>query len=112
MVYEENENLSPEMSYLEHCVCESIQKEMIKEIIQELIAEGKLTHFTKNDIEIAIMKVRGVDKRTFLTWFSVLWKLQYLTQSTPGIYELNLNSIQKLDVEIAFIPKTDSGSHE
>jgi hypothetical protein len=44
------------------------------------------------------MLCHGFDKRTIKTWFDALWKLEYLTQPQPGVFNLNVNKIAKLEL--------------
>ena len=83
------------------CVCESMTKqEQIREIIVQLLAQNRdIGYYSKPDIERAIMTCRGCDLRTINNWFNYLWKLEYFIQPQLGIYHLNLNMIQTLELK-------------
>jgi hypothetical protein len=75
------------------------KKESITEIIQQILRTKQSTQFTKEDIELAIMKAQFViDRRSINNWFNVLWKLQYLEQPQPGKYCLNVTEVANLGI--------------
>lgn len=71
----------------------------VKQIIQTLINTRGL-QFTRGDIDKAVMENRGWDQRTMLNWFNYLWKMEYIQQPSPGIFQLNLNKITCLEVKL------------
>jgi hypothetical protein len=88
-----------------------LNKTHLKEILSNLIETGKFQAYTKNDIEKAIMKARGIDRRTIINWFNAIFDLGYILPVGPNRYDLNIKLVSELDMKIAFIPKTDSGSY-
>jgi hypothetical protein len=75
--------------------------ERIKEIVEYLITSGKFNHYTRKDIEKAIVVCRqALDERTVINWFNLLWKLEYILQPQCGLYALNVGKIQNLEVKL------------
>jgi len=75
------------------------KEETIKAILEKLINQrNQIGYYSKDDIEKAIIQVRGADYRTLKTWFTVLWRLEYLLQPQPNIFHLNLAKISELEL--------------
>jgi len=77
-----------------------VKKEIIKEILENLINQNnRIGYYTKEQIEKAIIQCRGADPRTIQSWFNALWKLQYLIQPQPNVFNINIDKIVDLELE-------------
>jgi len=78
------------------------KEEAIREILENLISSNQETLglYSKGQIEKAIIQVRGIDQRTIKNWFKTLWKLEYLVQPKPTVFQLNYQKIASLDVKL------------
>ena len=73
----------------------------VKEILSELMKQKKKVGcYSRKDIETAIMACRGSDARTIRNWWRYLWRLDYLVQTQPDIYTMNLDKIVELEMPI------------
>lgn len=83
------------------CVCVNlVKKQVIKEILQNLINQNnRIGYYTKEQIEKAIMQCRGADPRTIQTWFKALFRLEYLIQPQPNVYNINIDKIVDLEID-------------
>ena len=72
----------------------------LKNIIENLLSKGK-TQFTREEIDTATTRELLItDKRSLDNWFRLMWKLEYFTQPTVGVYKIFLPNVQKLDVKV------------
>ena len=72
----------------------------LKNIIENLLSKGK-TQFTREEIDTAIIKELYVsDQRSLDNWFRLMWKLEYFTQPSAGVYKLFFPNIQNLDITV------------
>lgn len=80
------------------------KEEAIKEILEKLMNSHSRSEsfgkYSKEDIEKAIMQVRGVDPRTIKNWFTILWKLEFVLQPKPQLFQLNFGKIASLEIKI------------
>jgi len=75
--------------------------EQIKEVVTNILVDKRLINkYSKKDIEKAIMRSRGFDKRTVNSWFNALWNLNYLLQPEPNVYSLNFSKLVELEVPL------------
>lgn len=74
------------------------RKEQVKEILAQLLKKKSIGYYTRNDIDRAIIEVRGVDKRTLDNWFSVLFRLGYIEQKEPNVFHLVLEKVTELEL--------------
>jgi len=79
------------------------REETIRAILEKLISGNRQigNRYSRDDIDKAIITVRGVDQRTRDNWFNVLWKLDYLLQPEKGWYSLNLSHLSELELKVA-----------
>ena len=73
------------------------KREQIVEVLNELF-KTKRNHFTKQEIEKAIIVCRGLDPRTLKNWWAYLWRLEVFEQPTKGKYVLNFAVLEKLEI--------------
>ena len=77
------------------------KKENVTKIIQTLLNTKQPNTYRKEEIEQAIRVAKWtVDQRTIENWFTLLWKLGFLHQDSPGVYGLNIERVAELEVQL------------
>lgn len=73
------------------------KKEQVIEILRELFKQ-KRNHYTRSEIENAIITCRGVDPRTLKNWWNYLWRLEFFEQPSKNKYILNYTRLAELEM--------------
>ena len=92
------------------CVCRAMNKPNLtvecEKIMEELLKQGYKHRLSPQDLEKAIMQVRGIDQRTINRWVQVLFKLGYIQGLPYGYYQFNITMIPNLMSVLKNTPQT------
>ena len=77
-----------------------------QDIMERLLKRGYSYQITDKDLRVAIIQVRGIDKRTFKQWKETLLILDYLKRISKTTYEMNVAKIPNLFSILKNIPQT------
>jgi len=81
-------------------------EEVCEEIMEILLKDGFSYQVCKKDIEKAIFRVRGIDKRTTERWLKVLLTFDYLQEINKVVYRMNVAKIPHLFQILKHTPQT------
>ena len=82
-------------------------KEICDKIIEQLLKDGYTYQITRQDLEKAIMKVRGiVDERAIDNWVRALITWEYIKHIQKGIFQLNPTACPQIFKTLKEKPQT------
>jgi hypothetical protein len=98
------------MSNSNLCVCVPLNKPnpdlVCQDIMERLLKRGYSYQISQKDLRATIIRVRGMDKRTFKQWEETLILLEYIKRITPTTYEMNVTKVPRLFEILKNIPQT------
>jgi hypothetical protein len=74
-----------------------------RQILDEIVSNGKILNCSLKDLEKAIIRFRGADQRTIRNWKKALVALEFLSQKNKLVYEINLSQCSEVAKEKAYI---------
>ena len=76
------------------------RESQLRDVLSAILTETKGNlQFRKSQFDKAVMTQGYRDKRTLNNWWDFLWKLEYITQSDPGQYQLSVKKLLELELE-------------
>lgn len=99
------------MSVCHWLVCQMHAKEVCDKIIEQLLKNGFTYQITRQDLEKAIMQVRGIiDERAIDNWIRALITWDYIKHIQKGIYQLNPTTCPQIFKTLKENPQTKLAS--